>query len=306
MFRKFFAISVLVASSNTMPAFGQSADETKIPVDFVYDRMFAKPTFKGVEAQMLLDTGGNTGIYSEFAWYWKTEGAGVESGFFKFSKDSPFATFPYDILQKQSIRVLANDEEAMLMRKVLRDGIFGHGWFGGRVWRIDYPNRSLLLLKNSKDAKGKKVELGFKSEALFYPRFQVQVEGVALNMLFDTGATSFFSPEAVKKLGLEGAFSSSSFIRQSVYDKWKAAHPDWHVIEGGDRFGNQPLIRVPVVVIAGKKVGPVWFARRSNDAYDKMMAEYMDCNCDGAIGGNAFRSFKTITIDYPGRAAWFE
>ena len=83
-------------------------------------------------------------------------------------------------------------------------------------------------------------------------------------------------------------------------------NPDWLTVEGGDRMGNHPIIRVPEIEIAGKKIGPIWFARRPDSAYDEFMASYMDCKCAGAIGGPALQSFKSITLDYPGKTAWFE
>ena len=69
-------------------------------------------------------------------------------------------------------------------------------------------------------------------------------------------------------------------------------------------MGNNDMIQVPKVMIAGQIVGPVWFAKRPNSAYDDFMSKYMDCKCDGAVGGNIFKSFS-MTIDYPKKAAWF-
>ncbi|MCX6116996.1 MAG: hypothetical protein NT027_05610 [Proteobacteria bacterium] len=286
------------------------ADSQNIPVEFVDNRIFAKVSFNHVEASLLLDTGGNTGIYPEFAYYWKTGDSKVEKGFLKFGSLSPFKNFPFDVLQGEWIRVMPENEEAAVMRKVMCDGVFGHGWFGRRIWRFNYKNEQLVLLDSSKDVLGEPVDLGLKAStphAYYYcPRFEIDVSGSKLQMLFDTGATSFLSAEAVKTLGLKNAFSASNFVRESVFDVWRAKNPDWRVIEGGDRFGRQALIEVPEITVAGKKVGPVWFARRPNIAYDEMMAGVMDCKCDGAIGGPVFSKFRSVTIDYVSKKAWFE
>ena len=290
----------------TSAVFGQSGE---IPVEFVGDRMFAKLGYNGVEARMLIDTGGNTGIYPEFTWYWKSADTLSEKGFFHFKKNGPFKVapfFPYDILQKDSLRIIGQDEESTMMRKVLGDGVWGHGWFGGRKWRISYPEKKLELLEKIQNPRGKKVALGFKDESLFYPRFQVVIDGESHEMLFDTGATSFFSNEAMAQVGIVAAFSASNFIRNSVFESWKKKHPDWTIVEGGDRMGNHPIIRVPEIEIAGKKIGPLWFARRPDSAYDEFMAAYMDCKCAGAIGGTALKAFKSITLDYPAKSAWFD
>ena len=214
--------------------------------------------------------------------------------------------FPYDILQKNSLRLIDQSEESILMRKMLGDGVIGHGWFGGRVWRLSYSEKKLTLLKRLSNPPGIEIPMGFKSDTHFYPRIQIKVAGETLDVLLDTGATSFFSLEAMQRLELSSAFSASNFIRKSVFDSWRSRYPDWIVIEKGDRFGNNPIIRVPEVQLANKTIGPVWFAMRPNDSYDKFMAEYMDCKCAGAIGGTVFKAFNSITLDYPNKAAWFE
>jgi hypothetical protein len=133
---------------------------------------------------------------------------------------------------------------------------------------------------------------------------QISVDGENLDVLFDTGATSVLSVEAQKELKKTSAFVSSSFIRESVFNTWKEKHPTWKIIVAGDRFGNQDLIQVPVVMVAGKKVGPVWFAKRADKVYDEGMSQYMDCKCAGAIGGNVLKDFEII-LDYPKKEAWF-
>ena len=65
------------------------------------------------------------------------------------------------------------------------------------------------------------------------------------------------------------------------------------------------LIEVPVVTIAGYDVGPIWFAKRRDAAYDNMMSPQMDQPVDASIGGVAFRSFR-MTMDYPHQRVTFE
>ncbi len=280
-----------------------SAEEIKS--EFIDGRVFAKLPFNGVEASLLLDTGGRTGIYSEFGWYWKTEGSSIDDDNLIFEKKSPFAHFPKDTIAKNTFRLISGDSgEVMMVRKVLKDGLLGHAWFGTRVWNFDYLQKKLSLIDKVPSGFSQSVPMHFKSKELFYPRIEVTIEGEKLDVLLDSGGTSVLSEVAMKELKSEQAVVASSFIRESVFDQWKEKHSDWKIIEGGDRFGNNPMIRVPSVEIAGFKTGPIWFAKRPNSAYDKMMAELMDCKCAGAVGGNVFRDFDMV-LDYPHQKAWF-
>ena len=65
------------------------------------------------------------------------------------------------------------------------------------------------------------------------------------------------------------------------------------------------VIEVPTLRIAGYTVGPVWFAKRSNAAYDDMMSYMTDQPILAAIGGSALKDFR-ITMDYPHQRATFE
>lgn len=278
----------------------------EIKTDYIEDRFFVLLSSQGVQAKLLLDSGGNTGIHPEFAWYWMTPGADVKDGKLKFGIESPFDSLPWDTLQKGYIRLLPpQDEETNLIRKLAQDGIIGHGWLGTGVWKFDYPKKTLTLLSGTeKSRSGIKVPLFFKGEGFYYPRFRIEVDGKPLDMLLDTGATSFFSPVAQKELGLTQAFSASSFIRESIFSEWQRQHPEWKVIPQGDRFGKNDLIRVPKLKIGDLEVGPVWFAKRPNKAYDEFMSKFMDCKCAGAVGGNVLRSFE-IVVDYPNKTAFF-
>ena len=281
------------------------AEPTLISTQYLEDRFYIMtPPVNGVSATLLLDSGGSTGLYSEFSWYWKTKESKVENNYLFFEKEVPFKNFPMDAIQGNSIRLIsANDEEGMFARKFLRDGLLGNGWLGKMIWRFNYPQKSLSSLTSIGVPKGSKIPIHFK-EGLYYPRMGITVDGQNLDVLFDTGATSFFSSNAMSELGLKEAFSASSFMRESVFDSWTKKHPEWKVIKAGDRMGNYDLIRVPLVELAGYKVGPIWFAKRPNKAYDEYMSQYMDCKCAGAIGGNVLKNFEVI-VDYPAKSAWF-
>lgn len=192
------------------------------------------------------------------------------------------------------------------------DGMLGQDWFGGRVWQFDYPGRRLLLLEDmpAGDAKHR-VSLGFKSDetgkrALNFPRIQVEIDGETLDLLFDTGATTFLVDSALAVLKDGGAAArATSFITNTTFEKWRKEHPDWRVIERAEKSTGEAMIEVPLVTVAGYSVGPVWFTRRADKNFHEYMSGFMDKRVDGALGGNALRHFR-VTVDYPGAVAVFQ
>ena len=105
-----------------------ASDNVVIPTQYEEDRFYVTPPpFKGVGSKMLLDSGGTTGVYSEFAWYWKDQESKIDKNYLFFGSSSPFKVFPGDTIQKNSIRLIpANDEEAVMVRKLLKEPFFLH------------------------------------------------------------------------------------------------------------------------------------------------------------------------------------
>lgn len=136
----------------------------------------------------------------------------------------------------------------------------------------------------------------------------MEVDGETLDLLFDTGATTNLSPEAVQALDdNRPAARATCFIAAVHFEKWRKQHPDWRGIEKADIIGNgrEPMIEVPLVSIAGHKVGPVWFTRREDKNFHEFMSQWTDKQVEGALGGNALHRFR-ITVDYPNAVAHFE
>ncbi len=152
---------------------------------------------------------------------------------------------------------------------------------------------------------------GFKTNAngqraLNFPRLQAVIDGETLDLLFDTGATTFLSDTALAALRDNGASArATSFITTSTFEKWRKRHPDWRVIEQAERTTGEAMIEVPGVTVAGYTVGPVWFTRRADKNFHEFMSGFMDKRVEGALGGNVFRHFR-VTVDYPNAIAIFE
>ena len=193
------------------------------------------------------------------------------------------------------------------------DGFLGSRWFAGRAWRIDYGRHEMALLHDWKPGvQEHAVPLGFQTNdagvrVANMPRVTIGVDGKALEVLLDTGATLSLTDDSAPAFKVAtGAQVGGSFITKTIFDDWHAMHPDWRVIERGDALRGKvfPLIEVPRVSVAGFTVGPVWFAQRPDRNFTEMMSSMMDQTVVGAFGGSGLRYFHVV-LDYPQATAWF-
>jgi hypothetical protein len=196
---------------------------------------------------------------------------------------------------------------------LFRDGMLGQAWFGGRVWTFDYPGRRLVLHHGDDPPTledGVRMDLGFQDDEegnrrTNYPRMRITVDGEGLDMLFDTGATTVLTGPAVAALADgRAAVRATSFIAAGVFDRWRERNPEWRVIEEAEEGTGMAMIEAQGVVIAGDTLDAVWFTRRPDTNFHDWMFQWMDRRIEGAVGGNALRSF-CVTVDYPGAVAVF-
>lgn len=195
-----------------------------------------------------------------------------------------------------------------------RDGMLGQQWFAGRVWTFDYPGKALLWrAPNDLPAhdKAHEVQLWFKSNASGkrannFARIQIEVDGEPVDFVLDTGATNILSDEVLKQIGDgQGAERATSFLVQSVYDKWHAKHPEWRVLQNVKTLTGASMIEVPQVKIGGFPVGPVWFTVQPDVGFQGVMGSLTDKRVSGALGGSALHYFR-MTVDWPNALAVFE
>lgn len=195
------------------------------------------------------------------------------------------------------------------------DGMLGAPWFAGRAFTFDYAGKRLWL-RSPGDLPAvpaaHRIPLGLRrdedgSAASPYGRITVQIDGAPMEMLFDTGATITLTDAAKQSLGGAASERATSFVVESVFERWRKAHPDWRVVDGADRMlEGAPMIEVPKVTLAGHDIGPVWFTRRPDKNFHEHMARMMDKPPDGAIGGSALRHFARVTADWANAAVVFE
>lgn len=192
------------------------------------------------------------------------------------------------------------------------DGFLSNRWFAGRTWTWNYPNGSLRIegADFRPPADATESPIGFKSDShgkrsRNFPRIVIHVDGIAIDMLLDTGATTMLSPQAEAAIadGLP-TLRATSFITHSQFETWQRKHPDWQILDKAEVGTQARMIEVPIVEIGGAYVGPVWFTERPDSAFHKFMAQMMDKPTEGALGGNALRHFE-MTVDYPRATAYF-
>lgn len=298
----------------------RQASLQKLPVVYEEHRFYVRPVTKdGVTMRLFTDTGGGLFILREAAERLRLSinnvGPDGEDGFYlaTLPKFRAEASIPPPLSREGRIPVWSPSEKEREGGLMMFDGMLGQEWFAGRTWVFDYPGKSLYLRLSpvaTERESGRRITLGFKSDEsgrrqLNFPRFEVEIDGEKLDMLFDTGATTRLSKQALDALRDGGAAErATSFIATEVFDRWRARHPDWRVIESADLPLNEPMIEVPRVTIASYAVGPVWFTRRANKNFHEFMSQFMDKRVEGAIGGAALRHFR-ITVDYPNATAVF-
>ncbi|WP_299771914.1 hypothetical protein [uncultured Pseudoteredinibacter sp.] len=192
------------------------------------------------------------------------------------------------------------------------DGFLGGRWHAEKIININYPEQQFAVLDQlpKSSARMEALNLGFQKDqhgnyTTAFPRMPVTVDGQSLDLLLDTGAQATLSSKAKSIIDIAGNTMAASFMVASVFDQWRAKHPEWKYIEAGDDYIKEAMIQVPEIKIATFSVGPVWFARRTDDNFHKHMSAMMDKKIDGALGGSAFQYLNMI-IDYPAEKLYLE
>lgn len=314
-----FLFPLVILLVNVASMFSQSAGKPfALPTRYNEHRFFVQPTtVNGARLDFFTDTGGGTFVFSDVAEELKLSS-------FKIQEDGQ----EYNATKLPNFKVevtipspLGSNEQLVLSPRNKNDwlyccgsGVLGQAWFAGRTWTFDYPNRLLLLRSDGDLPKHKakeKLILNFKTDSAGnrlsnFPRIQVLINDETLDLLFDTGASTKLSENALSYLkDNRPDIRATSFITANIFDKWRKKHPEWHVIENAEAGTGQAMIKVPQVTIAGYKLGPVWFTRRPNQNFHEFMSQYMGKRVEGALGGNVLHRFR-ITVDYPKAVAVFK
>lgn len=321
-------MGILAATLASASAGTVSATARVLPAVYEAGHFYVAPELvDGQKLKLVVDTGGGGG----FGMYWITAEAAkrlhLKIHTCKLGNDPITVADLPEYKPGQDLPAPASSPCGNV--GMVQDVPEGYGWnahdegqFSGSylysqgIWTFDYPGEHLTLQGHSwqPDSTAHATHLGFQRDdhghaTHGYARLTIRVDGQALEMLLDTGATAHPTAEGekasstptVKGLGV------TSYIVASVFERWHKAHPDWHVVINGDAASPKhpmPLIEVPRMDVAGWSVGPVWFTERPDPAFHDMMSSMMDKQVEGAVGGNVFEHF-VLTIDYPRETAWF-
>jgi hypothetical protein len=289
-----------------------SVNQILLPAEYKQDRIFVQPRTKdGVKFNFIIDTGGDMSVTPETVKKANLVVTKIELN----GKYYDVAALP-EFDDNEWIPPLLIDGQspklAVIENAIFGDGLLGQAWFADRVWTFDYLKQRLIYHPYWVEPLIKKehcVTLGFMKDdqgyrKLNFPRIQAAIDNEMINFLFDTGATLNLTAQALNELG-DGkpTLRATSFITKHLFEKWRELHPDWKVIRNAE--GHFSIIEVPEMILAGFKVGPVWFTERPDENFHHFMSQWMDQKIDGALGGSAFKYFR-ITVDYPNAIAYFE
>ncbi len=290
------------------------AQAQRLPAEFVDGRVFVVAADRdGTRLRLFTDTGGGwNAVRSSVAQRLGLEPAGSVQqddgtrlpavGFPRGWIDQGIAAPLHDHWLQGRLVVVPDPE-------IDDDAFLGSRWFAGRVWSIDYLNRELRLIDRVAAPAGfASTAMTFRAD-LHFPRIEVEIDGERIGVLLDTGATATLSASAAPAFGVPaGSSIATSFIVREVFERWARRHPQWRVLRAADQIGGVgdgfDMIEVPQVVIAGLRVGPVWFTQRPDRAFREWMSSMTDRPIEGALGGSAFKTTRMI-LDYPGGRAYF-
>lgn len=302
-----------------------------VPVDYADGRFFARwPLYGGDTLRLYLDTGGprdqllsstvtRLGLTREVLTFEGDSGSWVRIPGVIAHQIAPAIRSNTWLDTAQgvndgSIRVMASFPGSVLDQLVGEgpagarvDGILGPDWFAGRVWRLDYPGGRLFY--HGAEAIGSIppqcwIPLGFQTDSAGepttnFPRISAVIDGDTLDFLFDAGAMTTLTATARGLIDPAGAATrAASFLVHEWFERWHARHPDWLVVTDADQRFHNRMMRVPEIVVGGRRLGPVWFSERPDGAFHNFMSQWMDRRVDGALGGSAWRDV-VIVLDYP-------
>lgn len=299
----------------------QSHQGVAIPTQFRENMFYACPVAEsGVRLKFYTDSGGGVLIYRSVVdglhlpvLHAEVDGKNADEVVLPpLRKDG---AIPSPLGSKGKLFVLPDDQRLPIFDADM-SGLLGQQWFADRIWTWNYTNRQLLLRTEDdlpKVSAEHKASLGFKTNqrgkrdpSLSFARIETTVDGEKIDLLFDTGASTMLTRQALEAIHVgHAALRATSFIAKSIFERWHSRHSDWKVIENAEEHTGASMIQVPSVDIGGYTVGPVWFTERPDKNFTQWMSQWMDKTVYGALGGSALQ-YVRVTVDYPNATAYFE
>jgi hypothetical protein len=194
------------------------------------------------------------------------------------------------------------------------DGALGASWFHARTWTLDYPGRRLLLrpegdlplhaphervaLEVPRDPSGERLPGA--------PVIRIRVGDERLAVALVTDGHARLTQETVAEIGdLRPALRALSRVAAPVFDRWRADHPEWRVLEGAEAETGAPLLEIRDVEIAGTRLGSVWVLRDPSADPGAGLAAPVSGPVAGILAGDVLREFR-VSLDFRSGLAIFE
>lgn len=258
--------------------------DREIPVELRGGRFFAVPrTVDGKTFACWLDTDGSGFIFD-----------GTVNGFhLPVQKNSGKPRAPLPAFGTPSIPPLATAHDLPVFERgpaEMSDPILqgfeaqlGSTWFQGRTWRFDWPSSRCTMLSRTLAAADANVPLQIEGG---YTRIQVTVASEPLTMTFDIAAS--LAPNAPRA---GTPVVATTFVTRALFDRWRSAHPSWHVRRS---IGAAPGI--DEIIVPEMHAGTVTLrnvactTRPGDDVFE-------GDGISGKLGANAFATCVAI-LDY--------
>lgn len=285
-----------------------------LPTKYVADRFFAVPvTPGGLELNLMVSTGEESLLYTDTAAQLATPiTSGTEGGATVLPAFDAQLAIPSPHGNGGMIPLIpARYRRADLDASCF--GILGESWFADAIWTLDYPAKKLQLRPVGNLPKvdpSHVVPLGFRTSGMRsrdnnLPRITVHIAGERLFMLLDTGASCELTDAVRAAMGEKvPRVGAMSFISSKLLKTWQKKH-GWRVVKSAEKGSDASMIEVPIVELAGYKVGPVWFVSRTESYLRNNLSRKLDRRVEGILGGNVLKYFR-VTLDIPGAEARFE
>lgn len=299
------------------PLDGRAQSPVSLPAIVEEFRFLLEPaTEDGTVLALRVDTGGQTFLLPGAAR--RLEGSqavpepGAEPRWMRWPAFQARDAIPLPSgVEEGGARVEVRDDPA---RADGADGVLGAGWLHGRTWTFDYPGRRLILrapgdLPLHGPDERIRIELPRAADGEILPGapvLRVRVGGEEVPLALATDAHARLRPSAVAEIeDFRPELRAISRLAGPVFDRWRAAHPDWRVIEGAEAESGEPILEVRDLRLGGVQIERVWMLRDPSGDPGRGLAASTPLPVAGVLGGDVLREFR-VTLDYRSGTAVFE
>jgi hypothetical protein len=184
------------------------------------------------------------------------------------------------------------------------DGTLSFGRFATQPLTIDFSKKTVALGESHPggDRVTMTVGLGPRPAPGLAPTAYALVP---VTMLLDTGTDVAIDAANRNRFDDAAATRSLPLIPTALFERLRARHADWTVLNGAARMAETKspvtLLRVPEFEIGTHRAPPTWFAVREDAETYTNLTRMFSTKVEGDLGGEALRAWR-VTIDVPHEA----